>query len=140
MNPRERYQSLLDFYAAEHGVPAELLRAQMLTESNADPTARSPVGAEGLFQAMPGTFVEVMGTGHDPFNPETSIEFGVRYMARLLTYYHGTETLAVAAYNYGLRHVDHLLSTFGEQWRQHLPTETRDYLARVSASLGRALT
>lgn len=58
-----------------------LLAAQIDQESNWDPDAVSPVGAQGLAQFMPGTW-EMYGEG-DPFDPEAAITAQGRYMCVL---------------------------------------------------------
>jgi len=54
----------------------------MLAESNGNPDAVSPSGAQGLMQFMPVTWQE-MGQG-SPLNPEQSIKAGTTYMAKML--------------------------------------------------------
>lgn len=73
---------LVDAAAEEAGLPAELIAAQIAQESQWDPEATSPVGAEGLAQFMPGTWAEY-GQGGDPFNPDDAIPALGRYMADL---------------------------------------------------------
>ena len=41
--------------ALRHNVPMDLLAAQLYAESNFNPFARSPAGAQGIAQFMPGT-------------------------------------------------------------------------------------
>lgn len=54
----------------------------MLAESAGNPSARSPAGAMGLMQLMPGTAAELRCD--DPFNPEKNIRAGVEYDAQCL--------------------------------------------------------
>ena len=49
-------------------VGAALLSAQIYAESNFNPFAQSPAGAQGIAQFMPGT-AQALGL-HDPFDPE----------------------------------------------------------------------
>ncbi len=69
------------------GVPPKLLKAQLYQESRLEPSARSPVGAEGIGQFMPATWVEVtkaMGLGLvDRRLAEPSIAAAGYYMAQL---------------------------------------------------------
>jgi hypothetical protein len=65
----------------KYGVPINLIAATMNAESGGNPNARSPVGAIGLMQLMPGT---ARGLGAaDPTDPEQNIDAGVKYMAQL---------------------------------------------------------
>src|ERR671910_3122493 len=59
-----RFAPLIVRAAQRSGVSAHLLAAQRYAESNFNPFARSPAGAEGIAQFMPGT-AEAVGPG-DP--------------------------------------------------------------------------
>lgn len=63
--------------------PAPVIAAQIRQESNFNPLARSPVGAQGLMQFMPSTaaWASVANSWGppDPFNPAWSIRAGVWY-------------------------------------------------------------
>jgi cell wall-associated NlpC family hydrolase len=84
--------------AAQYGVPADLLAAQIDVESAFNPNAVSPAGAIGISQFMPKT---AAGFGIDPHDPRQSIEGQARYMHQLLEQYGGNVQLALAAYNAG---------------------------------------
>jgi soluble lytic murein transglycosylase-like protein len=71
----------------------------MQTESAFHPLVVSNAGAEGLMQLMPDLAVE-MGVS-DSFDPRENIMGGVRYLRRLLDYYDGDLSLALAGYNAG---------------------------------------
>ncbi|WP_345362770.1 lytic transglycosylase domain-containing protein, partial [Citricoccus nitrophenolicus] len=69
--------------AADHsGLPEAVLAAQINQESRWDPTAVSPVGAQGLTQFMPATWAQ-FGDGADPFDPFAAIAAQGRYMKHL---------------------------------------------------------
>jgi hypothetical protein len=84
--------------ASRHDVSAALLAAQLLAESNFNPFAVSPAGAQGIAQFMPGTAAEY-GL-RDPFDPRASIDAQGRLMSDLLARF-GSVALALAAYNAG---------------------------------------
>lgn len=94
------------------GVSAPLIAAQISAESNWNPNAKSPVGAQGLSQFMPGTWVswgvDADKDGKaDPFTPADAIMTQARYdcwLMKKVRSYHldGDPTrLMLAAYNAG---------------------------------------
>lgn len=78
----EEYQDLVHDAADEAGLPVEVVAAQFNQESQWDPNATSPVGAEGIGQFMPETW-DAYGEGGDPRNPDDAIPAYGRYMADL---------------------------------------------------------
>jgi len=118
-----RFEDIIVRHAAAHDIRPALIRAVIQTESAFDPRARSPKGAMGLMQLMPGTAAE-LGV-NDAYDPEENVRAGVAYLKSLLTRYRGNEELALAAFNAGPGAVDR----FGRQ----VPPfqETRDYVDRV---------
>jgi hypothetical protein len=84
--------------AARWNVSAGLLAAQLLAESNFNPFAVSPAGAQGIAQFMPGT-AAAYGLD-DPFDPEEAIDAQAHLMSDLLKQF-GSVSLALAAYNAG---------------------------------------
>ncbi|MDI3256492.1 MAG: lytic transglycosylase domain-containing protein [Kyrpidia sp.] len=115
------WESLIDRTAARHGLNPALLRAVMMAESGGNPMARSPAGALGLMQLMPGT---ARALGVDPLDPAQNLDGGARYLQSLLSRYHGNLAAALAAYNAGPAAVD----TYGG-----IPPyrETQAYVRRV---------
>jgi soluble lytic murein transglycosylase-like protein len=93
------YDDIIRDHAGEHGVPAALVKAVIAAESNFDPRARSPKGAQGLMQLMPGT-ARSLGVA-DAFDPAQNLDGGVRHLGSLLTLYGGDVSRALAAYNAG---------------------------------------
>lgn len=99
-----RFRAPIARAASRWNVGPDLLAAQLLAESNFDPTAVSPAGAVGIAQFMPAT---AAGYGlRDRFDPEASIWAQARFMADLLATYDGSVALALAAYNAGPGAVD----------------------------------
>jgi hypothetical protein len=108
-------------------VPERWIREVMRQESGGRLNARSPVGAMGLMQVMPGTYSELRaryGFGDDPYHPWNSIMAGTAYVREMYELYGSPGFLA--AYNAGPRRLeDYLWASKG------LPAETRNYVARI---------
>ncbi len=73
---------LVDAAAKTAGLPVSVVAAQLKQESGWNEGARSPVGAQGVAQFMPGTWA-MYGEGGDPFSAEDAIPAYGRYMAAL---------------------------------------------------------
>jgi len=94
----ERYAPLLARAAMRWNVSATLLAAQIYAESGFNPFARSPAGALGIAQFMPGT-ADAVGLD-DPFDPAQAIDAQAHLMRDLLRRF-ADVALALAAYNAG---------------------------------------
>lgn len=94
----QEYREPLLASAARWGVSAALLAAQLFAESNFNPNAGSPAGAQGIAQFMPST---AAAYGLDnPYDPVASIDAQGHLMSDLLRQF-GSPELALAAYNAG---------------------------------------
>lgn len=100
----------------------DLVNSVIRAESNFNPRAVSPKGAQGLMQLMPQTS-SVLGV-HNAFDPETNVEAGTRYLRELLERYNFDLIKALAAYNAGPQRVEQ----FGGVPPYH---ETHAYVARI---------
>ena len=110
-------------------VSMALLAAQLYAESGFNPFARSPAGAQGIAQFMPGT-AQAYGLA-DPFDPVAAIDAQAHLMSDLLKRFGGKPALALAAYNAGPGAV--------EQYGGIPPyAETRAYVAKILGLLGGA--
>lgn len=98
--------------ASRHGVPPELVRALIFTESRFDATARGRKGEIGLMQLLPSGAVadwarihKIAEPGEDElFDPVLNLEIGCWYIGRALRRWHDYEdsvALALAQYNAG---------------------------------------
>jgi soluble lytic murein transglycosylase-like protein len=93
-----RFAPMLRTAAQRWNVSSALLAAQLYAESNFNPFAVSPAGAQGIAQFMPGT---ARGLGlSTPFDPEAAINAQAHLMRDLLRQF-GSVPLALAAYNAG---------------------------------------
>ncbi len=120
------YWDEIERAATANGVDPRLVRAVIEVESANQPRAVSAKGAMGLMQLMPGT-ARAYGVAN-PFDPHANIEAGTRHLRFLLDRY--DLSLALAAYNAGAGRV--------ERYGGVPPfAETREYVARVMARLGR---
>jgi soluble lytic murein transglycosylase-like protein len=124
----DRYAPMLARAAQRWNVSAALLAAQLYAESNFNPFVRSPAGAEGIAQFMPGT-AHALGLA-DPFDPERAIDAQAHLMRDLLRRF-ASVPLALAAYNAGPGAVAPCMC---------IPPypETRGYVARIVGLLGGA--
>ena len=86
-------------YARHYRVPVALVRAIVERESNWQPCAVSPKGAEGLMQLMPVTAMR-FGVGNR-CNIDQNVSGGVRYLAWLMQQFHDDFRLVAAAYYAG---------------------------------------
>jgi hypothetical protein len=99
-----RYQDAIKTELVHRGLPEALL-AVVITESGCSPLAKSPVGAEGLWQLMPDAarayglriIPNVVDERHSPVKSTVA---GVRYLADLYAKF-GSWDLVFAAYNMG---------------------------------------
>jgi soluble lytic murein transglycosylase-like protein len=117
--------------ADQHGIDPVLFEALVWQESRWSPHARSPKGAIGLTQLMPGTARQL---GVNPLDPVANLEGGARYLKTMLTQFNGDVNLALAAYNAGPMRI--------YQYGGIPPfTETRNYVASIQQriSWGKAL-
>jgi hypothetical protein len=124
----ERFREPIARAAQRWNVGAALLAAQLYAESGFNPFARSPAGALGIAQFMPGT-ARSYGLS-DPFDPAAAINAQAHLMHDLLRRF-ASVPLALAAYNAGPGAVSACMCV------PAIP-ETRAYVARILGLLGGA--
>ncbi|WP_416538024.1 MULTISPECIES: lytic transglycosylase domain-containing protein [Phaeobacter] len=112
-----------------------LLQALIWQESRFTIGARSPVGAFGLTQIMPGTAQELGIYPAYYENPYTQVTGGARYLAQMLAMFDGNIIHGLAAYNAGPGNVQRYggVPPFSEtqHYVQVIPDRYNLYLARV---------
>ena len=121
-----RFRAPIARASSRWDVPANVLAAQLLAESNFNPLAVSAAGASGIAQFMPATAASY-GLA-DPFDPARAIDAQAHLMADLLRQF-GDVSLALAAYNAGSAPVAACSCVPAYP-------ETRAYVARILGLMG----
>ena len=132
-------------------VDPALVHALSRQESEFNAGAKSPVGASGLMQLMPGTARAVAKAYKVKFvpaqltNPTYNVQLGEAHLRDLIDSYHGSYFLALAAYNAGGGRVQEWMKAFGDprdartdpiDWIERIPfSETRDYVKKIMETL-----
>ena len=98
VRPRAVRAAIIPAPPSAGACPPELLAAQLYAESDFNPFARSPAGAQGIAQFMPGT-AAAMGLAR-PVRRRRAINAQAHLMRDLLGRF-GSVPLALAAYNAG---------------------------------------
>lgn len=121
-------RTLVEEAAKSHDVSPLLVHSVIQVESNYNPYAVSPKGAQGLMQLMPATARRFGVT--DSFDAKQNIEGGVRYLKFLQDTFKD-DKLAIAAYNAGEGAVS--------KYRDVPPyAETQSYVSKVGAKFSKA--
>lgn len=122
-------EAYLKELSEKYGVPVEMILAVMMQESGGNPSAKSPAGAMGLMQLMPGTAAG-LGVGN-PMDPKQNLEGGVKYLGQMMKQFGGDKTKTLAAYNAGPGNV--------QKYGGVPPfAETQKYVANITASMDNA--
>ena len=98
MGVPQNYRAKVDELAARFDLSPSLIEALVWQESRWRHDARSPVGARGLAQLMPGTARDL---GVNPDDPFANLEGGARYLREQIDRFDGDLEKALAAYNAG---------------------------------------
>ena len=120
-----RYTAKIQELAQRFDLSPSLLEALVWQESRWREDARSPVGAQGLAQLMPGTARYLGVDSRDPFQ---NLEGGARYLREQLDRFDGNLEKALAAYNAGPGRVERA---------NGIPNirETKQYVAAIMGRL-----
>lgn len=92
-------EPIIQAASRQHNLPPALIKAVIRVESNFDPTATSPKGAQGLMQLMPQTAADLQV--QDPYDLQDNVMAGSRYLRLMLEKFGFQLPLALAAYNAG---------------------------------------
>ncbi len=117
---------MINAIAERNNVEPSLVHSVIKAESNYNPLALSPKGAQGLMQLIPST-ARRFGVSNS-FNVQQNVEGGVKYLKFLMDLYHDDYVKVIAAYNAGEGAVE----------RYHgIPpySETLNYVYRVGKNL-----
>lgn len=138
----EVYREMMSRELRTRGLPDELRYLSMM-ESGFNPTARSHVGAVGLWQLMPATARELglsVRAGRDERRDPLLATRAAARLLRSLYLQLDDWSLTMAAYNCGIGCVKRAIQTHQTRdfWalraRGALPAETRDYVPRIIAA------
>lgn len=103
------YQSLIDKYSVQYGVPVAWIKGIMMQESSGNPNAfraepRINDASYGLMQLLGRTARGLGWTGSDPrelYDPELNISLGVKYISQLRRSWGDDLRRVYSAYNSG---------------------------------------
>ncbi|HPT26941.1 MAG TPA: transglycosylase SLT domain-containing protein, partial [Bryobacteraceae bacterium] len=125
---KEQVVAFIHQVAPAWNLDADLIIRQCEAESGFRQDAVSKCGAIGLMQLMPAT---AAGLKVNPRDWQANISGGCKFMAQMLARFGGDPAKALAAYNCGPGRLAGILETHGDEWRDHLPTETKVYLKKI---------
>ena len=137
-----KYDDMIEAKAVARGMPKDLVFLAMI-ESGGVASAKSPVGARGLWQFMTPTAREYGLSSNERLDPEKSTDAALTYLGKLHDRF-GSWYLAAAAYNVGQGRVAKVMKqvtgstkgTDADYYRiaSRLPQETRDYVPKMIAA------
>ncbi|KAB1015019.1 transglycosylase SLT domain-containing protein, partial [Cronobacter sakazakii] len=141
------YKDLFARYVSDKAVPQSYAMAIARQESAWNPKVRSPVGAAGLMQLMPGTATHTVKMFNLPgysnsaqlLDPETNIQIGTSYLQYVYGMFDNNRIFASAAYNAGPGRVRTWLGNSAGRidavaFVESIPfSETRGYVKNVLA-------
>ncbi len=141
------YKHLINNYADQYGLDADVVYSLILQESRFRADAVSGSGAIGIMQLMPQTgkisakeiSLAPFSTG-ELYDPQVNIGLGVWHLDKLLKKYDGNYVLALAAYNAGTSNVDKWLENIKacstDEFIENIPyQETRNYVKNILTNL-----
>jgi len=121
-SPKVNLHDVVSSASNTHLIDPDLITSVIHAESNFNPHAISPKGAQGLMQLMPQT-ASKLGV-NNTFDPQANVNGGTKYLRELLELYNWDMVKALAAYNAGPQRV--------QQYHGVPPyRETRAYVRRI---------
>jgi soluble lytic murein transglycosylase-like protein len=125
---REALNQLVSGAGERNQIDPDFISSVIRAESGFHQNAVSRKGAQGLMQLMPGTATQ-LGVSN-PFDPNSNVEGGTKYLRDLLVKYNFDVNKALAAYNAGPKRVD--------QYHGVPPYfETQAYISRIIRDFNR---
>ncbi|HVL00575.1 MAG TPA: lytic transglycosylase domain-containing protein, partial [Dongiaceae bacterium] len=130
-------------HAATQGLDPDWVYSVIRQESAFMPAAKSPVGALGIMQIMPGTAKLLSRSMRIPtpnqqqlLDPSRNIQMGTYFLKQLSDQFDGNIVLATAAYNAGPGRArawqPEMKAVSGDIWIETIPfKETRDYVKNI---------
>jgi membrane-bound lytic murein transglycosylase D len=136
-----KYKDMIQRILREQGVPQDLIY-QAVTETGFQPqSVNRKSGAAGMWQFMRSNdYLQSNGYFDERFDPEKSTVAYAKYM-KFLYSQTGDWYLAMAAYDWGLGRVQHVVSRTGyaDYWEIYrlggLPSETKAYIPSTIAAI-----
>ena len=133
------YFPIFEKYLAKYNLPTDL-KYLAVVESALIPTAKSPVGATGLWQFMGPTAGDLRLQRDEWIDermaPEKATEAACKHLRYLYGVFHDWE-LVLAAYNWGAGSVQRVMRRTGKKnfWDlyPYMPAETRNYVPTFTA-------
>lgn len=119
---KKHYEEIITTQSLYWGMPANLIKAVIIQESQGKNTVASGKGAKGLMQLI-DTTSEIFDVT-DPYDPEQNIRAGILHLRWMMRVFEDDKALALAAYNAGAGRVKHY---------EGIPpfSETQNYVVRV---------
>ncbi|MDD3149477.1 MAG: transglycosylase SLT domain-containing protein [Candidatus Gastranaerophilales bacterium] len=140
------YADLINTYASQNKLDANLVIALIREESYFNPYAISASDARGLMQLMPMTANDIVRwykfeqfNKKDLFNPEMNIKIGTAYLNHLKQYFNNNMICVIGSYNGGPGAVQKWLNTIKyddfDEFIEKIPySETQNYIKKVFRS------
>lgn len=122
VRPKTDLSQVVNEISGKYRLDPDLVNSVIKAESEFNPHAISPKGAQGLMQLMPGTATQ-LGVPN-AFDPQANVDGGTKYLRELLEKYNFDLVKALAAYNAGPQRVER----YGGVPPYY---ETRAYVAKI---------